>query len=404
MQIQIRIITSNEFKKFIGIARKALSFLPSFEELEKCWRLFESNKCYAAFDGTQMIATMGSYDLNMIVPGNSVKTTGVGVVSVLPTHRRQGLLRRLMAQFLIDTHEQNVSLSALWASESPIYSRFGYGSASNLVNMSLPKPYAIMQEDIDIIGAMRYVNLDEALDILPAIYSNAIKCRPGMLARQHNWWQDRILSITVATHRGSPPHHRVIHLGENGPDGYVLYKIHHGTGINNAKVEVLELIGGHPKVEKALWQYLFGIDLIGTIQASNRPVDDPLNWWLMHPDRIQRNTSGAFWLRLIDVQAALNKRRYLHDGSICFRCVDPICRWNEGVYHLEVADGIGQCSRSKSPPELEMPAHALGSVYLGGWHFQELAHAGIISAPQKLTQRLDSMFGWHFLPWCNDEF
>ncbi len=41
------------------------------------------------------------------------------------------------------------------------------------------------------------------------------------------------------------------------------------------EVKVIEVIGIDPPAEKALWQYLFGIDLVTSIDCWNLRVDDP---------------------------------------------------------------------------------------------------------------------------------
>ena len=54
---------------------------------------------------------------------------GVTLVGVLPTHRRQGVLTRLMRAQLDDVRERGEPVAFLWASEGAIYGRFGYGMA-----------------------------------------------------------------------------------------------------------------------------------------------------------------------------------------------------------------------------------------------------------------------------------
>ena len=48
-----------------------------------------------------------------------------------PTHRRQGLLRRMLEPDLAASKERGEPVGMLIAAEFPIYGRFGYGSAAD---------------------------------------------------------------------------------------------------------------------------------------------------------------------------------------------------------------------------------------------------------------------------------
>ena len=62
--------------------------------------------------------------------GAAVPTAAVTVVTVHPPYRRRGLLTAMMAHQLEQVAKRGEPLAALWASESLIYGRFGYGPAS----------------------------------------------------------------------------------------------------------------------------------------------------------------------------------------------------------------------------------------------------------------------------------
>ena len=64
----------------------------------------------------------------MTTPGG-LKTGGLTVVGVLPTHRRNGILTKMMRKHLENVCADGQAISALWASEAPIYGRYGYGLA-----------------------------------------------------------------------------------------------------------------------------------------------------------------------------------------------------------------------------------------------------------------------------------
>jgi predicted acetyltransferase len=403
--IELRIITPDELETFHQTMGVVLGFESTPADVERFRKVCELERFRAAFDGKQMVATFGTFSLHLTVPGNVLPTGGTTVVTVLPTHRRRGIMRRLMVQHLTDVHERGEPLAALWASEGSIYGRFGYGPACDRVSTMLSKPFAQMQEPVEIHGTMQLLDKHKALSIFPKIFETAAAGRPGMYRRDEAWWKYRILEDPPEWRSGASRQHNVVHISDGQPLGYVMYRTHFDPGSQTTEVRIPELIATTSGAEKALWQYVFGIDLISSIRAWNRPVDDPLLWWLTDPRRMERKVKDALWIRPVDVPAALNGRRYSSAGSIVFRVVDDICTWNTGIYQLETdSDGTGRCTKSTDKPELDVTAHALGATYLGGHRFQDLSRAGVVSGSVEAFQKADAMFSWYPLPWCQEVF
>jgi predicted acetyltransferase len=168
---------------------------------------------------------------------------------------------------------------------------------------------------------------------------------------------------------------------------------------------VVELLGIDAQAEKALWQHIFGIDLITTIDYWNQPVDSPLAWWLVDSRRLERRIVDGLWLRPIDVPKALEARTYASSGSLCIKVKDELCPWNEGSYLLDVGnDGHAKCRRSERTAQIELSSYGLGAMYLGGHRFQELARAGIIEGNGEALRRADEMFASARMPWCQEVF
>lgn len=361
---------------------------------------------YSAFDGDQMVSTFGAYNFNMTVPGGvCVPMAGTTLVTVLPTHRRQGILRAHMVQHFQDAHAKGQHLAALWASESCIYGRFGYGPAVECSSVTLDKTYAKLQHPPKIHGAMRLVESEEALHIFPPIYDEVAKQRPGMFERTTDWWQVRNLDDPEELRRGATSHRRVVHYREGQPVGYGIYRTLTDYNTYSTELRIIELIGRDADAEKALWQYLFGVDLISKITHWNLPIQDPLSWWLEQPRELERTPSDSIWVRPLNVIEALNRRHYPVAGRLVFRFQDAMCPWNEGVFELQSsANGPGVCRVSSESPELELTPFTLGAVYLGGHRVRTLANAGLITGSPEAIQRADALFAWHTEPWCQEIF
>jgi len=310
----------------------------------------------------------------------------------------------MMAEHLADTHARGEPLAALWASESSIYGRFGYGPASERAVMKLEKTFAHFAQPVSNTGSMQLVGNDTALRIMPAIYSHVVHRRPGKFERSESWWRDRLLADPEFMRRGATAQRRVVHVRNGKPVGYAIFRTK-TESLKPTELLVMELLGIDSDAERALWQFVFGVDLIDSISYWNQPIDDPLQWWVEQPRRMERRIEDALWVRPVDVAAALCGRRYSCGGRVVFRIRDEQCPWNDGIFRLEAdEDGKASCERVKDDAEVELTPYALGCVYLGGCRFRELARAGIIKGSEYALRQLDTMFAWDPLPWCQEVF
>jgi predicted acetyltransferase len=80
---------------------------------------------------------------------------------------------------------------------------------------------------------------------------------------------------------------------------------------------------------------------------------------------------------------------------------DPLFADNVGVW--TIADGIAR--RSRRRPDVRLDVQELGSVYLGGFSFTELARAERVEeAARGGLARADDLFRTDDAPWCPEIF
>ena len=128
------------------------------------------------------------------MPGQEVlPAAGVTFVAVLPTHRRRGVLRSLMRRQLADIRYRGEPLAVLWASESVIYSRYGYGSASGILTFTFGRGEGALATTFRADGLrLRIADPAAALPELAKVYDAALPSRPGLCARNDAWWRRAI--------------------------------------------------------------------------------------------------------------------------------------------------------------------------------------------------------------------
>jgi len=123
----IRTATADNIRDFMTPITIAFGEEFSEAELEDWRRTMEPDRVIAAFDGEAAIGAAAAYTFRLTAPGGEVGAAGVTAVGVEPGHRRQGVLRSLMRHQLDDVRARGEPVAILWASESAIYQRFGYG-------------------------------------------------------------------------------------------------------------------------------------------------------------------------------------------------------------------------------------------------------------------------------------
>ena len=77
------------------------------------------------------------------------------------------------------------------------------------------------------------------------------------------------------------------------------------------------------------------------------------------------------WVRLLDIKTALSARSYQPEGSVVIEVTDEFCPWNAGCWRISSA----RVERTGEAPGLRCDASGLGSVYLGGFTWTQLARA-----------------------------
>jgi predicted acetyltransferase len=402
--MEIRVPLPAEHEAFMQAMGATFSFEPSPFYTELLDSLIGPDRLLAAFDGDSLVATYGAFPLEMQVPGGSVRTSGVTIVTVLPTHRRQGILTEFMKRDLAAAKDRGELVASLWASEPAIYGRYGFGPAAYEIGWELAKASAIMHDAPDVRGAVRFLDETEAKRSLPAIYESALEGVPGSNSRTAQWWHTRFIADDPERRQGRPA--RRIALLERDGEG-VAYAIYRTKAVGmNSELSLVELVGIDASAEKAMWQYLFEVDLTEVIKAGLRPSHDPLHGWLVNPRAMKpKAVDDSIWIKLVDVPAALAARTYRAPGTIIFEMVDEYCPWNSGTWVLSVSeDGTGQCTSTEASPDVTVTPGGLGSLYLGSHSAFAMASAGQATGTKAAIAKMDLMFGWHIAAWCPEIF
>ena len=409
MKYEIRPVTVEEYPKFARAVGSVFGEVVSDEEIAEWLKTTDLDRTVAVFDQDDIVGTTDSIAFQFTVPGLQIlPVAGVTAVSVLPTHRRQGLLTAMMRYQLDDVRARGEPLAILLASESIIYGRFGYGLATTQGTYEIDPRFAAFATQPEQQGRLRMIDKTAAAAILPEVYDRYRRLQPGALSRSGPWW-DRHLSDPERHRHGASARFYVTFENQCGDvTGYASYRIRENwsQGFPQNKLVLTQLIAIDPESRIALWRLCLGVDLVGTVEANNFPIEEPIRWMLQDPRRLRLTNSGDFlWVRLVDIAAGLAGRRYATEGRVVFEVEDAFCPQNSGRYLLEGGPDGAACNRTDATADISLRVADLGATYLGGVGFTTLARAGRVSenTPGAL-RRADAMFACEPPAWCCTDF
>lgn len=369
----------------------------------------EVDRTFVIDDGPTLAGTAAAYSMQVALPGGgSVPMCGVTGVGVLPTHRRQGMLRALLTAVHDQAIERGEPLAGLTASQGGIYRRFGYGVATRAQTMSVDCTRSDEVVDITVPGRMRLVDKAEATVALPAVWEQHWRRRAGELRRSPGWWE-RLATDTPDHRDGATARFVVVHEDPAGHvDGAATYRLKGAEvpGGRWSELRVGDLAAAADQVEAALLRYLMDVDLVGRLTFWGS-TDVALRWRLVDPRALSVNHDvDLLWLRPLDVPVCLTSRSYAGptDGLV-IEVVDTARPELGGRFLLEAGADGAACSAVGSEPDVVLATAELGSLLLGGVTWANLRRAGLVDerAPGAVD-RLDGLFRPDRAPYCGTGF
>lgn len=420
MGSEVRAVAVGEIADYLGCIRTAFLTDREVTVEEAAWKAahMDLERTFCAFSDGKLCGTSRTFPTDMTIPGGQLKASAVTEVTVLPTHHRQGHLRQMMQAMLDDAVRRGEPVAILTASEWPIYGRFGYGPATDRVS------WEVRSDEAEFFaprsGSVAMIGVHELRSLAPQVYERIRPTTVGALSRDPEWW-DLILNIEIPP--GSPPAKsrvRVVWRDDAGTvQGYAIYDSTESWAYGRPKGEVLvrELFAATPEAHRELWRYLCELDLVSTVRANHRAIDDPLVYHLTDGRAVRTQARlDHLWLRLLDVRASLAARSYSAPGRVVFEVEDPtykrvsrIAVTADGGVGKAGADAGAPCTgsadKTDDDAEIVIGVADLSAGYLGGVSFSSLERSGrLVERVPGSVRRADVMFSISPLPYLTTNF
>ncbi len=368
------------------------------ELLSQMAKVWEPDRALIAIDGDRIVGTLGTFSFEMTVPGGSLPVAGTSMVTVQVTHRRQGVLSAMMRAHLEEAVTHGDAAAALWASDSAIYGRFGYGMAAWSSEIEIDRTHVAFHRLAVEPAPVEPVEVDELRGPAAEIYDRLRREVPGMVAHSEGWW-DRIFRDRPHLRRGATKARHGLVVEEGTPTGWVRYRLKDTEGHGHPAQDVIvsQMYATTPGAWSGLWTHVLSHDFGRTIRADLRSVDDPIHSLLRGVRRARTSVSDGLWFRILDVKKTLEGRSFGVEGRLGLDVKDPLGIAN-GRYSLEF-EGSGTTVNRTDATEIEIDIEDLSALTLGGRSAIQLALAGRIQGPEEAVEKLDRMFRGSRAPW-----
>ncbi len=323
-----------------------------------------------------------SFGTDMVVPGGRrVRTAGLSWLGVHPAHRRRGLMTTMIHDHFERSLARGEHVSVLYAMESEIYSRFGYGMGSQTVRAEIPRGPRMWKVDgvDELTVRLERADFDKHDQIVSDLQAQLT--RPGTVLNPVGSGRNARFTDPVGNRKGMEKWRLLLVEDAGTPVGYAFFrrKADSSVGIHDGIAQVAEHGSLTPAASQRMWQVLTDFDLVGTTTTANLATDDPLLFQLKDARSARSRVIDNLWVRLLDVPRALEAREYFADVDVTIELADKHVKGNAGAWRLRASGGDATVTRADdgAAPDLSMDISHLGSVYLGGTSVEAYKDAGL---------------------------
>ncbi|GGF36780.1 UPF0256 protein [Marmoricola endophyticus] len=328
------------------------------------------------------VATYSSWrgEIN-VGAGRTLPLHLVSDVTVEPTHRRRGLLRRLMTEDLSEAAARGLPLAALTASEATIYGRYGFAAATRERRVQVDTGPRFALRRPGVAGTIEVLDPTTAYDAVRAVDQAVLARTRGAVAKPSFYAAGDSGRLDWDTDGPERRARVAVLLDDAGsPSGYVRFVPKDLDDRPGGMAHVQQLAATDDAGYLQLWEFVARLDLVHHATATIR-VDDLLDVALAD-HRVVRTerVRDQLWLRVLDPVAALGARPWREDGEVVLDVEDRL-DLAAGRLRVCTRSGTATVTPVADEPDVRLDVETLAAVYLGDRTVTELAAAGRITGP-----------------------
>ena len=96
MDFELGTCTTDNLREFLETTEATFGHAAPSDLVDRFEHLIPPDRATYVSDGDIMVGTAGVYPFTLTIPSTQIPAAGVTMVGVLPSHRRKGILTRMM--------------------------------------------------------------------------------------------------------------------------------------------------------------------------------------------------------------------------------------------------------------------------------------------------------------------
>lgn len=351
--------------------------------------------------------------LRQWISGVDMPVTGVGAVSIAPTHRKRGLATRMLIAGFEHARERGDVGSALFPFRAAFYESLGYGLAGEAHQYQVPPN--LLPDNKEERMRVRMVDGEQDEAAMRAVYREAAqRLQTGQLDRTERTWTKSWRRDDLAA---------VLYWGESGEaEGYAIVRYRADLPVDRRFIEVEERVWLTLGAQRGIYAWMSTLgdqwreivyrahpeEHFGDHLAEPRlPLLSAPSWGLWFPSATLLR--GPMF-RVLDVKDALERRKLVVvNQELTFRLdvIDPQIPENRGPWRVHMDHGRLEVEPYRGghvDAEIRLPIDTLSRIYIGAVPLFQAQAGGeaIVDRPEVISV-IDRAF--HVpKPWTFDRF
>ncbi|MEQ1504476.1 MAG: GNAT family N-acetyltransferase [Myxococcota bacterium] len=344
-----------------------------------------------ARSGAELVGGLMRIPMGQAFGGRFVPMCGIAGVGVRADRRREGIATELMRQVLLELWEDGFPLTALYASNQPLYRSVGYEQAgAHFHGVLRPRDIDVRETE----GGRTTIATAADRPEVEALYREHAINRPGHLDRGPYVWARLWHPLD-----GAQSHVALLRDERDKLEAYVQYtQLRRDEGL---VMKVTDAASRTSRGWRRIWTHLRDAStIVSEIRLSTSPTD-PL--FVLQPHPYMKMTLYEPWmLRVIDPIAALEGRGYAkgQPERLTFKVVDPMM--GDQSLTMDVVDGRAKVKKG-GDPTARIYIRGLSAMYSGYLSPFEAAALGLVEAGQRSLAAMQALFAGPS-PWMRDFF
>ncbi|GAB4196192.1 MAG: GNAT family N-acetyltransferase [Roseiflexaceae bacterium] len=394
--LNYRAIPETDLEQYIRVDTKSFTQTP--QEARDWLDQPRERELRALYRGDQIVTQTTLFPLKLSTGAAELPFCGLAGAATPPEERRQGHVVRLLREVCDELVARGTPLCMLYPFKTSFYGQYGWATvAERRLYSGAPQLFSPFRSQRR--GRWEQAG-HEAIPVLDQMYRAAMRGRFGPFVRSEDWWRTDVFNGSPAVERFG-----YIWRDEQGsPRAYLLYRLG-DVGDTNTLI-CREIVALDPDAYVQVFAFLAQHE--GQVKAVSfrAPSDVPIN--LLMPNPLGCELELQSMLRLLDVAAVLSGYGYPPDarGRLAIAVADAWLAHNQGVFELEVGDGVAQCLRlpDGAPPDLSCDVRALTQIVSRYVHPRTAAAFGLLTVHSQPALALAETFFAGFAPFASDSF